>query len=114
MTIIITAGNHDSCSKHDIFRTPWRALNVYTIGSIDADRYDDLIVEIPGKGFVIAVPYVNERNMPTDLFQNLLDKVEERNIDNWPVVMTAHTTVRGCDFSGHDNANERTVGGSYA
>lgn len=111
MTIIITAGNHDSCSKHDIFRTPWRALNVYTIGSIDADRYDDLIVEIPGKGFVIAVPYVNERNMPTDLFQNLLDKVEERNIDNWPVVMTAHTTVRGCDFSGHDNANERTVGG---
>ena len=25
--------------------------------------------------------------------------------------MTAHTTVRGCDFAGHENASEYTVGG---
>lgn len=111
MMIIITAGNHDSGTKHDIFRTPWKALKVYTVGSIDVNQKQDLIVEIPGKGYVIAVPYVNERNMPKGFFQNLLDIVNEKNTDNLPVVMTAHTTVRGCDFAGHENASEYTVGG---
>ena len=111
MTIVITAGNHDSGSKHDIFRTPWKALKVYTVGCIDASQKEELVVEVPGKGYVIAVPYVNERNMPKGFFQELLDIVEERNADNLPVVMMAHTTVRGCDFAGHDNASEYTVGG---
>ena len=111
MMIIITAGNHDSGTKHDIFRTPWKALKVYTIGSIDVNQKQDLIVEIPGKGYVIAVPYVNERNMPKGFFQHLLDIVNEKNTGNLPVVMTAHTTVRGCDFAGHENASEYTVGG---
>ncbi|MBR2018751.1 MAG: exonuclease SbcCD subunit D [Prevotella sp.] len=111
MMIIITAGNHDSGTKHDIFRTPWKALKVYTVGSIDVNQKQDLIVEIPGKGYVIAVPYVNERNMPKGFFQHLLDIVNENNSDNLPVVMTAHTTVRGCDFDGHENASEYTVGG---
>lgn len=111
MTIVITAGNHDSGSKHDIFRTPWKALKVYTIGCIDASQKEELVVEVPGKGYIIAVPYVNERNMPKGFFQELLDIVEERNADNLPVVMMAHTTVRGCDFAGHDNASEYAVGG---
>lgn len=111
MTMIITAGNHDSGSKHDIFRTPWRALKVYTIGCVNAPHTEELIIEIPDKCFVIAVPYVNERNMPKGLFQNLLDDVEARNDANLPVVMMAHTTVRGCDFAGHENATELTVGG---
>lgn len=111
MMIIITAGNHDSGTKHDIFRTPWKALKVYTVGSIDVNQKQDLIVEIPGKGYVIAVPYVNERNMPKGFFQHLLDIVNEKNTSNLPIVMTAHTTVRGCDFAGHENASEYTVGG---
>lgn len=111
MTIVITAGNHDSSTKHDIFRTPWKALKVYTVGGIDANRKEDMIVEVPGKGYVIAIPYVNERNMPKGLFQELLDIVEEKNTDNLPVVMSAHTTVRGCDFAGHENASEYSVGG---
>lgn len=111
MTIVITAGNHDSGSKHDIFRTPWKALKVYTVGTIDASQKEELVVEVPGKGYIIAVPYVNERNMPKGFFQELLDIVEERNADNLPVVMMAHTTVRGCDFAGHDNASEYAVGG---
>ena len=111
MTIVITAGNHDSGTKHDIFRTPWKALKVYTIGSIDANNKEDLIIEIPGQGYVIAVPYVNERNMPDGFFQSLLDIVAERNKANLPIVMTAHTTVSGCDFTGHENASEYVVGG---
>ena len=111
MTIVITAGNHDSGSKHEIFRTPWKALKVYTVGCIDASQKEELVVEVPGKGYVIAVPYVNERNMPKGLFQKLIDIVGEKNAYNLPVVMMAHTTVRGCDFAGHDNASEYTVGG---
>lgn len=111
MTIVITAGNHDSGTKHDIFRTPWKALKVYTIGSVDANNNEDLIIEIPGQGYVIAVPYVNERNMPDGFFQDLLDIVAERNKANLPVLMTAHTTVSGCDFTGHENASEYVVGG---
>jgi len=111
MTMVITAGNHDSGTKHDIFRTPWKALKVYTVGGIDVSQKEDLIVEVPGKGYVIAVPYVNERNMPKGLFQELLDIVEKKNTDNLPVVMSAHTTVSGCDFAGHENSSEHTVGG---
>lgn len=111
MTIVITAGNHDSGTKHDIFRTPWKALKVYTVGSVDVNQKEDMIIEIPGKGYVIAVPYANERNMPRGLFQELLDIANEKNVDNLPVVMTAHTTVRGCDFAGHENGSEYAVGG---
>lgn len=112
MTIVITAGNHDSGTKHDIFRTPWKALKVYTVGKAPTQPprgeekkcwYDEFVIEIPRKGYVIAVPYVNERNMPEGLFQELLDIVNEKNADNLPVVMMAHTTVRGCDFAGHEN-----------
>lgn len=110
MTIVITAGNHDSGSKHDIFRTPWKALKVYTVGTIDANQKEELVVEVPGKGYIIAVPYVNERNMPKGFFQELIDIVGEKNVGNLPVVMMAHTTVRGCDFAGHDNASEYAVG----
>ncbi len=108
MTIVVTAGNHDSGTKHEIFRTPWRALKVYTIGNL---RYTEHIIEVPGKGFIVAIPYCNERNIPEGFLQNLMDAVKERNTDNLPVIMMAHTTVKGCDFTGHDNSTEFVVGG---
>lgn len=111
MTIVMTAGNHDSGSKHEIFKTPWQALKVYAIGQLEKDNLDGHIVEIPSKGYIVAIPYVNERNLPDGIFQQLLDNVAERNSDGLPVVMTAHTTVRGCDFKGHEQATEYTVGG---
>lgn len=111
MTMVITAGNHDSPSKHEIFRTPWKALNVHTIGELDKDNLEDQIVEVTGKGYVAAVPYTYERNIPEGFFQQLLDKVAEQNTNNLPVVMTAHTTISGCDFTGHDISSEYTVGG---
>lgn len=111
MVIVITAGNHDSGTKHDIFRTPWKALNVFTIGSINENMKEELIIEVPQKGYVTAIPYVNERNMPKDFYQSILNTVEKQNDKDLPVIMTAHTTVRGCDFTGHDNATDYTVGG---
>jgi len=111
MTIVVTAGNHDSGTKHEIFRTPWRALKVHTIGNLNRDAIKEHIIEVPGKGFIIAVPYCNERNIPEDFFESLMDTVEELNTENLPVIMTAHTTVKGCDYTGHENATEYVVGG---
>ena len=111
MTIVVTAGNHDSGTKHEIFRTPWRALNVYAIGQLEKENMDEHIIEVPGKGYVIAIPYVNERNLPEGFFQQLLDKTAAMNTEGLPVVMTAHTTVKGCDFLGHEQGTEYVVGG---
>ena len=111
MKIVMTAGNHDSGSRHEIFRTPWRALGVYAIGQLEKENMDEHIIEVTGMGYVIAVPYANERNIPDGFFQQLLDRVAERNTEGLPVVLTAHTTVKGCDFKGHDFASEYTVGG---
>ena len=111
MTIVMTAGNHDSGTKHEIFQTPWKALKVYAIGQLEREDLDEHIIEVPGKGWIVAVPYANERNIPEGFFQQLLDRVAEKNTENLPVVMTAHTTVKGCDFTGHDHATEYNVGG---
>ena len=111
MSIIMTAGNHDSGTKHEIFRTPWQALKVYSIGNLNKENPQSHIIEIPGKAFVIAIPYCYERSIPEGFFQDLLHQVEKRNTAQLPVIMMAHTTVKGCDFKGHDNATELTVGG---
>ena len=111
MVIVMTAGNHDSGTKHEIFQAPWRELNVYAIGQLEKENPDAHIIEVPGKGFVIAVPYCTERNIPTGFFHQLTDLVDERNHEGLPVVLTAHTTVRDCDFTGHDHASELIVGG---
>jgi exonuclease SbcD len=111
MKIIVTAGNHDSGTKHEIFRNPWMALNVHVIGTLNKINSDEHIIEIPHKGYIIAIPYVNERNMPEGFFQELLEQVNKQNTENLPIIMTAHTTVSGCDFSGHDDCSEYVVGG---
>ena len=111
MAIVMTAGNHDSGTKHEIFQTPWKALKVFAIGQLEKDDLDEHIIEVPGKGFIVAIPYAYERNIPEGFFQQLLDRVAEKNAEDLPVVMTAHTTVKGCDFTGHDHATEFTVGG---
>lgn len=111
MTIVITAGNHDSGSKHEIYQTPWRELKVFAIGNIDKENPENHIIKVPGKGWVLAVPYAYERNIPEGFFQQLLAMVEERNTEGLPVVMMAHTTVQGCNFAGHDLTGPDTVGG---
>lgn len=111
MTIVLTAGNHDSASKHEIFRTPWKALNVHALGYLEKDNLDSHIIKVEGKGFITAVPYCYERNMPENFFQQLLDRVSELNTENLPVVLSAHLTVAGCDFTGHERVTDTSVGG---
>lgn len=111
MTVVVTAGNHDSGTKHEIFRSPWRSLKVHTIGRLYKDNISEHIIEVHGKGYIIGVPYSNERVMPEGFYQNLLDYVNARNKARLPVILTAHTTVKGCDFTGHGDTSEYMVGG---
>ncbi len=109
--IIITAGNHDSGAKHEISRVLWETQSVHMIGTINKEDTLEQIIELPGKGFIIAVPYSSERHIPEGFWQGLLDEVEAQNEEGLPVVLMAHLTVSGCDFKGHDNAKDISVGG---
>ena len=111
MTIVITAGNHDSGSRHEIFSAALETMKIYTIGNLTKENFDKHIIEIPNKGYVIAIPYTHERNIPEGFFQQIIDYTIKQNTNNLPIIMSAHTTVKGCDFSGHDHASEYTVGG---
>ena len=111
MTIIVTAGNHDSGSKHEIFRTPWEYLNVYMVGSFHKDDPFSHIIEIPQKGYVIAIPYTYERNLQGGIIQQILDETNARNTNNLPIILSAHTSISGANFTGHDDSDEKTIGG---
>lgn len=108
MYIVVIAGNHDSASKHEIFTTPWRALNVYAIGNLDKEYPEKHIIEIPEKGIVLAVPYAYERNIPDGFFQELIDLNRTTEL---PIILMAHTTVKGADITGHDKRYTDQVGG---
>ena len=124
-TIVVTAGNHDGASRQELFSVLWdEAFNVKFIGkigfkedgSVDLDKF---IVALPGKGFIVAVPYIYGENYPEstdedrvpiqDFHQRLLDRVAEMNREGLPVIMMDHLAVASCDIAGHDTAKARLV-----
>ena len=111
MVVVMTAGNHDSASRHEVARVLWLTQNVHMVGFLDKGNTGSHLVEIPGKGFIIAVPYISERSLPEGFYQGLLDSVSERNADGLPVVLSAHLTVSGSDFCGHEDVRDYMVGG---
>ena len=111
MKFIIIAGNHDSGTRHEIFSPVWRNMGVEAIGTVHYENPEEHILEIGGKGYVVALPYANERYVREGFVQQLLDMVNNRNKGNLPVAMTAHTTLSGIDYSGHDLRGDSIIGG---
>lgn len=110
--VVLTAGNHDSASRLETHSPLWHELGVTVIGGVDRENPDSHIVELPGKGWIAAVPYCNGRNMPEGFYARLMERVAELDAGRGlPVVLMAHTAVSGCDFTGHEDAREFTVGG---
>lgn len=120
--MVITAGNHDSASRHEVFRTPWILAGVEAIGIIPpAEDFGavarKLIVRIDGKGWIIALPFAGRRlNAEPELVAKLLERVAAMNSEGLPVVLSAHLPVADADFSAnprfsHDNivGNVETV-----
>ncbi|MBQ1797778.1 MAG: exonuclease subunit SbcD, partial [Muribaculaceae bacterium] len=118
MTIVVTAGNHDSASRLEANGALWRLAGVTVVGGLARDNEGRLdvsrhIVEIPGKGFVVALPHAFLSTIPAPptverdgrmawLCQTLLDGVAARNTASLPVVLMAHAAIAGSDFTGHD------------
>lgn len=128
MTIVVTAGNHDSSSKLEIDSNLWNHFGVKVVGNIERNKeevnLEKHIVEVKDKeealkGYIIAVPHIYPQNFPmldTDtpreerqarFFQALMDEVEKLNTDALPVVLMAHLSIEGSDRTGHDE----TAGG---
>ena len=125
MTVVVTAGNHDSSSKLEIDSSLWQHFGVKVIGNIERNReevnLDKHIIEIKDeagkrKGYIVAVPHVYPQNFPmldTDtpreerqsrFFQALLDEAAKQNTEELPVVLMAHLSIEGSDRTGHDES----------
>ena len=112
MTIVITAGNHDSSARLEVDKSIWKHFNLHVIGSVarNGDLEKHIIpVGNPAKGYILAVPHCYPQNFPDtgeDLprekrpaafYKALIEQVESINSSSLPVIMTAHTTVIGSD-----------------
>lgn len=104
MTIVLTAGNHDSASRIQADSAVWALAGTMVVGTAPATDPDEgweskYIVRIPS-GYIIAMPFMpNERK---EILQHLLDVVAAENTEGKPVVMMGHTAVTGLDILGHN------------
>lgn len=114
MAIIITAGNHDSAAKIEVYREVWKELGIDVIGKIERNggeyTFKKSIIEIKDKGLVVAIPFVNRAYMrfgndekipEKDFFSQVAAEVQNNNLKDLPVVLMAHLTVNGSDTEGH-------------
>ncbi len=111
LTIIAIAGNHDSGSRHEVYRSLMLRQNVILIGTTDTSNPESHLVEIKGKGWIAPIPYTHRRNMPEEFFSTLTDAIAKRNDLRLPVVIMAHTSVTGADLTGHSVHGRFTAGG---
>ncbi|MDE6853658.1 MAG: exonuclease SbcCD subunit D [Muribaculaceae bacterium] len=111
LRIVVTAGNHDSATRHEAVNPLWDAVGIDMIGTVSTDNLRHNIVAIPGRGIIAAVPYVNPRFLPGDYFQRLIDEATSmKESVMQPLVLMAHLPVTGCDSSGHE-ADDVIIGG---
>lgn len=111
MTIVCISGNHDSASRHEVHQTPWEALKVKMIGKVNMTDMEENIIPIDGKGWIVAIPYTNERFLNDEFYSNLEAAVKEKTAEELPIVYVGHAAITGCDHTGHDIMNGRFVGG---
>lgn len=143
MTIVITAGNHDSASKLEIASKLWKHVGVHVVGQTErlTNGTIDLARQIipvratpdsPTKGFILAVPHIYpynfpelQENTPREMrqqvfFEVLSDTAARMNTEQLPVVLMAHLCVTGSDQTGHnlslggmDSVGIETLGNGY-
>jgi exonuclease SbcD len=105
MRIIVIAGNHDSAARHEAMSPLWAFAGIDMIGRIDrpegeappADAFAEanarLVIHIPGKAYVVAVPYAHDRNIPDGFYPAMLAVARRNAREDLPVVMAAHCAV---------------------
>lgn len=111
MTIVCISGNHDSASRHEIHQTPWEALNVHMKGKVETEILAENIIPIKDKGWIVAVPYTNERFLNENFYSSLEEAVKEITGEKLPIIYAGHAAIKGGDYTGHQMQNDRFIGG---
>ena len=139
MRTVVIAGNHDSSARLQVEGILWDHFRVKVSGSYrravaDGEGsesffqqlYADHVLEIPGEGYVVALPHAYPQNIPDvdgvgvsagrleNLVRRLTGMIAERNHSSLPVILMAHTAVANSIFTGHDvddDGGVETVGG---
>ena len=119
MAIIVIAGNHDSASRLDCDKLLWERNGINVLGSLARDNEGcaDLVrhlIPVKDKGIIAAVPFAYPSSFPPvdndteranrqqRYFQGLLDRAQDINQNQLPIVLMAHLAVNNSDFTGHD------------
>ena len=138
MTIVITAGNHDSSNRLEAPRPLLERYNVGIRGNVrrtwvlsdDLEGssgswqtdYDDLIIPVQGRDgdsvVVLAVPYLRSDVVADESYshgvnrflQQLTDRARQLYPEK-PTVMMAHLYARGTDIAKNDASEKIIVGG---
>ncbi len=107
MPLILTAGNHDSSSRIESMAGVWRRVNTHFVGAAEKNGDDYLldkhIIEIPGKGWIAAIPYIPDYQ--NDLYNAVLSEIRTRNTQNLPVILMGHTTIGNAVFTAHESVS---------
>lgn len=106
MTIVVTAGNHDSASRIQADSPVWSFADAHLVGvpptvelSETAEGWEDRFIIRLESGYIIALPYYSGERK--DIVQAILDRVARENTDGKPIVMMAHLAITGTDVTGH-------------
>ena len=111
MMIVCISGNHDSASRHEIFQTPWEALGVKMVGRAERQDFSDNIIQVPGKGWIVAVPYTHDRYLSDEFYSELQEKTREIAGEELPIIYVGHAAIRDTDYTGHQKQGDRFIGG---
>lgn len=93
--IVVISGNHDSASRHELFRTPWEKERIYLVGELGKEGVAKALIPVPGKGTIIALPYVNRRFVPENYIADTVAELAAQAEPGLPVVLMAHLALAG-------------------
>lgn len=139
VTVAAIAGNHDSARRQDAQSPLWERAGVHVVGSIvsntlydtecaensenteisDIDTEPDdilrgkYIFDVPGRGYIIAVPYANRYVDLESLCTRLTAIVSRLNVNDLPAVMVGHATVDELIAANRDDV-EASYGGEVS
>ena len=139
VTVAAIAGNHDSARRQDAQSPLWERAGVHVVGSIvsntlydtecaensenteisDIDTEPDdilrgkYIFDVPGRGYIIAVPYANRYVDLESLCTRLTAIVSRLNVNDLPVVVVGHATVDELIAANRDDV-EASYGGEVS
>jgi exonuclease SbcD len=93
------------------------------IGKANKEDLAENIIEVPGKGWIVTVPYTNDRFLSKEFYTGLEAQAmemagvsspapgEPQKAGGLPIIYVGHAAIKDTDYSGHQKQNDRFIGG---